>query len=209
MEGRTIAHIDPQWKIINFKSEMFVAIVVARVTIETSLRGDADAASGGRALTGSGDGEQDIPDWLKPFTEGLVAGESGSSGSAGATTSKTPPSQIPARPQNKRTQTSRELHAEGMLKVEKKIYHKQQHSADHKVLNEVKESSLNHRYAAVVKDLAFHWIQSCPYRNKTAQDTMSSFQRLLRQEKSSLELLPMIRYSLEFTKKLRICVVVS
>ena len=35
---------------------------------------------------------QDLPDWLQPFTEGLVERESGSSGSAGETTPKTPSS---------------------------------------------------------------------------------------------------------------------
>ena len=38
--------------------------------------------------TASGDRKQDIPDWLRPFTEGLVEGESGSSGSAGETSPK-------------------------------------------------------------------------------------------------------------------------
>ena len=39
-------------------------------------------------------------------------------------------------------------------------------TADHKVLSEGCESRNNHRYAAVVKDLATQWIQSYPCQQK-------------------------------------------
>ena len=38
-------------------------------------------------------------------------------------------------------------------------------TADHRVLNEGSESRNNHRYAAVVQDLANQWIQSVPFKN--------------------------------------------
>ena len=48
------------------------------------------------------DREQDIPDWLKPFTEGLVGRGSGSSRSAGETIPKTTLlSHLPVRPSNR------------------------------------------------------------------------------------------------------------
>ena len=55
------------------KSETVVQTVVLGVIVDTSPRGGADAAAG----------KQDLPDWLQPFTGGLVEGESGSSGGAG------------------------------------------------------------------------------------------------------------------------------
>ena len=104
-------------------------------------RSDAEAASRDRAPIASGDREQDLPDWRHPFTEGLVEAEaeSGSSGRAGGTIPKTPPPHIPARPSNKsgekhhlfihfpkdpncdtcKRTKSQELHAEGILKVDK------------------------------------------------------------------------------------------
>ena len=47
-------------------------MVVLGVIDYTSPRSDADAAWGHRALAVSEDREQDIPDWLVPFTEGVV-----------------------------------------------------------------------------------------------------------------------------------------
>ena len=44
-------------------------------------------------------------------------------------------------------------------------------TADHKVLSEHCESRNNHRYAVVVQDLATQWIQSCPCKTKTSQET--------------------------------------
>ena len=72
MEGRTIAHIDSTWQNHELQVGKCVPTVVPGVVVETSLRSDADAASGDRTPTASGDREQDFPDWLKPFTEGLV-----------------------------------------------------------------------------------------------------------------------------------------
>ena len=43
--------------------------------------------------------------------------------------------------------------------------------ADHKVPFEGCESGNNHRYAVVVQDLATQWIQSCPCKTKTSQET--------------------------------------
>ena len=44
-------------------------------------------------------------------------------------------------------------------------------TADHKDLNEEGQSRNNHRYAAVVQDLATQWIQSCQCKTKTSQET--------------------------------------
>ena len=52
-------------------------------------------------------------------------------------------------------------------------------TADHKVLSEGCESRNNHRYAVVVQDLATHWIQSCPCKTKTSQETEKSLQKFL------------------------------
>ena len=45
-------------------------------------------------------------------------------------------------------------------------------TSDHKVLDGENESRLRHQHSVVVQDLATRWIQSCPCRNKSAQDTM-------------------------------------
>ena len=52
-------------------------------------------------------------------------------------------------------------------------------TADHKVLGEGCESRHNHRYAVVVQDLATQWIQSCPCKTKTCQETQKSLQKFL------------------------------
>ena len=52
-------------------------------------------------------------------------------------------------------------------------------TADHKVLSEGCESRNNHRYAVVVQDLATQWIQSCPCKRKTSQETQRSLQKFL------------------------------
>ena len=52
-------------------------------------------------------------------------------------------------------------------------------TADHKVLSEGCESRNNHRYAVVVQDLATQWIQSCPCKTKTSQETEWSLQKFL------------------------------
>ena len=44
-------------------------------------------------------------------------------------------------------------------------------TADHKVLSDNCEFRNNHRYAAVVQDLATQWIQAYPCKNKTSQKT--------------------------------------
>ena len=44
-------------------------------------------------------------------------------------------------------------------------------TADHKVLSDNCESRNNHRYAVVVQDPATQWIQACPCKNKTSQET--------------------------------------
>ena len=69
----------------------FVPMLVLGVFVVTSTRSDADATSGDQPPTASEDQEQDIPDWLQPFTEGLEEGESGSSSSAGVRIRKTRP----------------------------------------------------------------------------------------------------------------------
>ena len=52
-------------------------------------------------------------------------------------------------------------------------------TADHKVLSENCESRNNYRYAIVVQDLATQWIQACPCKTKTSQETHRSLQKLL------------------------------
>ena len=90
-------------------SDNFAPFVVPGVQFEPRVSSDAEFASGDQGQS-SGDRVQtdelldrwrNFPDWLQPFTEGLVEGESGSSGSAGETFPKTPPPQIPARPSNR------------------------------------------------------------------------------------------------------------
>ena len=44
-------------------------------------------------------------------------------------------------------------------------------TADDKVLSEGGESRNKHRYAVVVQGLATQWIQSCPCKTKTSQET--------------------------------------
>ena len=89
-------------------SRKLVPTVVPGVIVDTSRSSDDDAASGDRPPIASGDREQDIPDWLQPFTEGLVEGESGSPDSAGETIPKTPP-HIPARFKNAAPKSSKAL----------------------------------------------------------------------------------------------------
>ena len=70
--------------------------------------------------------------------------------------------------------------------------------ADHKVLSDNCESRHNHRYAAVVQDLATQWIQAYPCKNKTSQETQRSLQKFLEPERK-----PKVIYtdnSLEFGK---------
>ena len=52
-------------------------------------------------------------------------------------------------------------------------------TADHKILSEGSESRNNHRYAVVVQDLATQWLQSCPCKTKTSQETQRSLQKFL------------------------------
>ena len=52
-------------------------------------------------------------------------------------------------------------------------------TADHKVLSEESESRNNHRYAAVVQDLATQWIQSYPCKAKTSQETQKNLTKFL------------------------------
>ena len=53
-------------------------------------------------------------------------------------------------------------------------------TTDHKVLSEGCESRNNHRYAIVVQDLATQWIQSCPCKTETSQETQRSLQKILK-----------------------------
>ena len=52
-------------------------------------------------------------------------------------------------------------------------------TADHKVLSDSCESRNNHRYGVVVQDLATHWIQAYPCKNKTSLETQRSLQKFL------------------------------
>ena len=71
-------------------------------------------------------------------------------------------------------------------------------TADHKIVSEGCESRNNHRYAAVVQDLATQWIQSYPCKTKTSQETQRSLQKFLEPNRK-----PKVIYndnSLEFGK---------
>ena len=52
-------------------------------------------------------------------------------------------------------------------------------TADHKILSEGSESRNNHRYAVVAQDLATQWLQSCPCKTKTSQETQKSLMKFL------------------------------
>ena len=57
-------------------------------------------------------------------------------------------------------------------------------TTDHKVLSDNCESRDNHRYAAVVQDLATQWIQAYPCKTKTSQETQRSLQKFLEPERT-------------------------
>ena len=88
MVGKTINHIDQTWQYDQLQVGTFVPTVLPRGIVDTSPRSDADAASV--------DGEEDLPDSLQPFTDGLIERESGSPGSVGETIPKTLAPHIPA-----------------------------------------------------------------------------------------------------------------
>ena len=52
-------------------------------------------------------------------------------------------------------------------------------TADHRVLNEGRESRDNHRYAVVVQDLATQWIQCYPCFTKSSHETEKSLRKFL------------------------------
>ena len=52
-------------------------------------------------------------------------------------------------------------------------------TTDHKLVSEGCESRNKHRYAVMVQDLATQWIQSCPCKTKTSQETQRSLQKFL------------------------------
>ena len=58
-------------------------------------------------------------------------------------------------------------------------------TADHKVLNEDQESTLHHKCAVVVQDLANQWLQSYPCTTKSAQETMRSLREILGSRRKS------------------------
>ena len=71
-------------------------------------------------------------------------------------------------------------------------------TADHQVPSEGCESRNNHRYAVVVQDLATQWIQGCPCKTRTSQETQRSLLKFLEPERK-----PKVIYiakSLEFGK---------
>ena len=71
-------------------------------------------------------------------------------------------------------------------------------TADHKVLSDTCEPRNNHRHAVVVQDLATQWIQACPCKAKTSQETQRSLQKFLEPDRK-----PKVIYidnSLEFAK---------
>ena len=56
-------------------------------------------------------------------------------------------------------------------------------TADHQVLNEECESRKSHRYA-VVQDCATQWLQACPCKTKTPQETEEKLPKCLEPEPS-------------------------
>ena len=71
-------------------------------------------------------------------------------------------------------------------------------TARHKVLSEGCEPRNNHRFASVVQDLTFQWIQSYPCKTKTSQETQRSLQKFVESDRK-----PKVIYtdnSLEFGK---------
>ena len=52
-------------------------------------------------------------------------------------------------------------------------------TADYKILSEESESRNNHRYVVVLQDLATQWLQSCPCKTKTSQETQKSPMKFL------------------------------
>ena len=71
-------------------------------------------------------------------------------------------------------------------------------TADHNILSEESESRNNHRYAVVVQDLATQWLQSCPCKTKTSQETQKCLMKFLEPDRK-----PKVIYtdnSLEFGK---------
>ena len=57
-------------------------------------------------------------------------------------------------------------------------------TADHKILSEESESRDYHRYAVVVQDLATQWLQSCPCKTKTSQETQKSLMKFLEPDRN-------------------------
>ena len=69
-------------------------------------------------------------------------------------------------------------------KTEKDLFREQKKfgdmiPAEHEVLNEGSESRNNHRFAVVVQDLATQWIQYCPCKTKTSQETDKKLRKFL------------------------------
>ena len=58
-------------------------------------------------------------------------------------------------------------------------------TADRKVHYEENESRMQHRHAVVVKDLCSHRNQTNPMKNKTAQETIQSFEKIVPQDERS------------------------
>ena len=100
MEGKTIAQFTQMAKTIASRKIGYRWSYLELLSTHVPS-GDAEAASGNRTPTGSGSREQDIPDWLQQFTDGLAEGEPGSSVSTGETIPKTLPPRTPARRSNK------------------------------------------------------------------------------------------------------------
>ena len=71
-------------------------------------------------------------------------------------------------------------------------------TADHKVLNEGGDSRNNHSYSVMEQDLATQWIQYCPCKTKTSQETERSLRKFL--EPSEKRKVIYTDNSLEFAK---------
>ena len=57
-------------------------------------------------------------------------------------------------------------------------------TADHQVLNEECVSRHSHRYAVIVQDCATQWLQACPCKTRTPQETEEKLQKFLEPDAS-------------------------
>ena len=132
----------------------------------------------------------DLPKWLEEFTEYLVDWEASTPEAAG---SREPSidqkwncgsimcSRVPRRDQNNKDPLLKKRTGNLIPRAE---HFGDLITADHQVLNEECESRKSHRYA-VVQDCATQWLQACPCKTKTPQETEEKLPKCLEPETQS------------------------